>query len=141
MKKLLIVLISLFSFSAQIGAASANDNKYLFPNLEEVSSFRNWQISGWQAIDARSLIVNISPSESYLLILDRNLRAIKFTEGIKISSSNSRVRANIDMVHVLDHYARPSRIDTIYKLPNREAKQNVRAVILGEVIEDNREII
>ena len=141
MKKLLIVLISLLSFSAQTTTASAGDNKYLFSNLEEVSSFRNWQISGWQAIDARSLIVNISPSESYLLILDRNLRAIKFTEQIRISSTGSRVRANIDMVHVSNQYARPSRIDTIYKLPNREALRNARAKILGEVIVVSGEVI
>lgn len=134
MKTLTAIFLSLLFFSTHVVAALPDEEKYLFTDLEEVNSFRNWQISGWQAIDARSLIVNISPSDSYLLILDRNLRAIKFTEQIRISSKGSRVRANIDMVHVANQYARPSRIDTIYRLPNREAQQNVRATILAEEI-------
>ncbi|PCJ41540.1 MAG: hypothetical protein COA71_08260 [SAR86 cluster bacterium] len=134
MKKILFIIISLISFSVQAVTAASDEDKYHFDNLEEVRSFINWQVNGWQVIDSRSLIVNMSASESYLLILDRDLRALKFTESIRISSTNSRVRSNIDQVHVLDQFARPSRIKTIYRLPNREARQNARAKILAEEI-------
>ena len=145
MKKIFFILISLISLSACVMPASPNndESKYQFANLEEVDSFLYRQVRGWQAIDARSLIINISPSESYLLILERNLRAIKYTEGIEISSVNSRVRANLDLVHILDQdvKVRPSRIETIYKLPSRAARQNARAIILGKEVDASGEII
>lgn len=115
--------------------ATSDEEKYTFANLEEVDSFLYWQINGWNVIDSRSLIVNFSPSRSYLVILERNIRALNFTEQVKFSSRNSRVRANIDQVHVLNQFARPSRIEAIYLLPNREARQAVRAQIRSEELE------
>ena len=130
MKYLLIILLSCLSFSAQ--AATTLDEKYQFDNLEQVDDFLYWQVNGWQAIDSRSIIVNINPSQSYLLILDRNVWAIKYTEEIKITSRNSRVRKNIDLVQVLNQPSRPGRIEAIYLLPDRESQRSVRAKIRGE---------
>ncbi len=129
-----ILLTSLPAFAS---TADNIDDKYQFADLEQVDDFLYWHVNGWQAIDSRSLIVNFSPSRSYLVILDRNIRALMFTEQVKFSSRNSRVRANIDMVHVLNQFARPSRIKAIYLLPNREARQAVRAQIRSEEINEN----
>ena len=140
MKKILITILSLssfFAFPAIADSATSNQDKYSFTDLEQVDNFLYWQINGWQAIDARSLIVNFSPSRSYLVILDRNLRALMFTEQVQFSSRNSRVRANIDMVNVFDPIARPTRIKAIYLLPDREARQAVRAKIRSEEIDKN----
>lgn len=135
MKYLLIILLSWASFSIQAMTASL-DEKYHFDNLEQVDNFLYWQTTGWQAIDSRSLIVNINPSQSYLLILDRNVWAIKYTEEIKITSRNSRVRSNIDLVQVLNQPSRPGRIETIYLLPDLESQRHVRASILNKVVEE-----
>ena len=132
MKKTLISLISVLFFTACAIPQSPDANKYRFTSLEKVSSFKYRQINNWQAIDSRSLIININPSRSYLLILDRNVWAIKYTEQIKISSVNSRVRSNIDLVQVLNQVSRPGRIESIYLLPDREAQRRVRAEILSE---------
>ncbi len=133
MRALSIILLILIFFSTHAVAADSNDDKYHFANLEEVRSFLNWQITGWQAIDSRSLIIEVPGAVSYLLILDRDLQALMYTDQIKFSSTRgNRVRVNIDQIQVFDEYARPSRITTIYRLPNREAHQNARAKILSE---------
>ena len=41
------------------------------------------------------------------------------------------------MVNVFDPIARPTRIEAIYLLPDREARQAVRAKILSEEIDIN----
>ncbi len=136
-KRAVLTVISLFSLSAFTVTAATNEDKYYFADLEEVDSFLYRQVRGWQAIDARSLIVNISAGRSYLVILDRNLTALNFTEQVQFSSRNSRVRANIDQVHVLNQYARPTRIETIYLLPGKAARLSARAKILSEELEVN----
>ena len=140
MKKILLTILSLFSFFAIPAIASTADNddaKYYFADLEQVDDFLYWQINGWQAIDSRSLIVNFSPSRSYLVVLDRDIRALMYTEQVQFSSRNLRVRANIDRVHVLNQFARTSRIERIYLLPNRETRQAVRAQIRSEELDEN----
>ena len=140
MKKILLTILSLFSFFVIPAIASTADNddeKYYFADLEQVDDFLYWQINGWQAIDSRSLIVNFSPSRSYLVVLDRNIRALMYTEQVQFSSRNLRVRANIDRVHVLNQFARTSRIERIYLLPNRETRQAVRAQIRSEELDEN----
>lgn len=137
MKRALLTVISLFSLSAFTVTAATDEDKYYFADLEEVDSFLYRQVRGWQAIDSRSLIVNISAGRSYLVILDRNLTALNFTEQVQFSSRNSRVRANIDQVHVLNQYARPTRIETIYLLPGKAARLSARAKILSEELEVN----
>jgi hypothetical protein len=132
MKKIAVIIISLLSFSFQAIAAPSDDEKYIFDDLEEVRSFLNWQVYGWQVVDSRSLIVTVSPSESYLLILERNLWAIRYTDQIRISSTGSRVRSNIDRVFVDNQPSRPIRIDAIYLLPDRATRNSIRSRILGE---------
>ena len=114
---------------AQAAWASALDSRYIFEDLEELEDFNTWGINGWQVLDSRSLIVNISPSRPYLLILDRNVSGLRSVEHIRISSINSRVLSGIDRVQVLDNYSRPARIEKIYLLPDRASRQNAREVI------------
>ncbi|MDG2090310.1 MAG: DUF6491 family protein [Gammaproteobacteria bacterium] len=137
MKKTIVILLIIFNFTFifSLKASVLDDENYIFDDLEQVDDFLYWQVGGWQAVDSRSLIVNINPSQSYLLILDRNVWAIKYTEQIKISSRNSRVRKNVDLVQVLNQPSRPGRIVSIYLLPDRESQRSVRAKIRGEEIE------
>jgi hypothetical protein len=132
LKNILVVMLGLIGFSVQVAAAPSDDQKYIFEDLEQVPSFLNWRVYGWQPVDSRSLIITLSPSESYLLVLERNLWAIKYTENIRISSTGSRIRSNIDRVFVDDRIVRPQRIDAIYLLPDRETRNSIRARIRGE---------
>ena len=108
----------------QPAAASTSDSRYIFDELEEVDDFLSWNISGWQGLDSRSLIVDIAPGKSYLLILDRRVNGLRSGENISISSVNSRVTSGIDRVQFLDIYSRPTRIGKIYLLPDRATRKS-----------------
>ena len=104
-----------------------------------MSSYLNWRVSGWSVIDSRSLIVNISRSKSYLVILAHDLPAMRYTDQIKITSMNSRVRSKIDRVYVPNQNSRSTNIFAIYLLPDRTTRQDARKKILSdnfEIIED-----
>jgi len=139
MKYISVILLSLIIFPAKAILAVSVDDKYRFDNLEEVSSYLNWRVSGWSVIDSRSLIVNISRSKSYLVILAHDLPAMRYTDQIKITSMNSRVRSKIDRVYVPNQNSRSTNIFAIYLLPDRTTRQDARKKILSdnfEIIED-----
>lgn len=115
----------------QAASAALPDPRYEFNDLEQVASFAHWNIRGWQVIDARSLIVETSASRSYLLILDHDIPALRFSEQIHISSANSMVNAGFDDVIVRDRFSRPARIQKIYLLNGRDVRQDARARILN----------
>ncbi len=138
MKNILFIVFGLAATFSTIPSQAAQkkelDAKYSFNELEEVDSFRKWNVRSWKAVDSRSVIVDISPSQSYLIILDRNLRHLKHARNIHISSLNSRVYAGVDRVENHDSYFRPEVpvvIDKIYILPNRAARQDAREQILA----------
>ncbi len=139
MKYISVILLSLIIFPAKAILAVSVDDKYRFDNLEEVSSYLNWRVSGWSVIDSRSLIVNISRSKSYLVILAHDLPTMRYTDQIKITSMNSRVRSKIDRVYVPNQNSRSTNIFAIYLLPDRTTRQDARKKILSdnfEIIED-----
>ncbi len=140
MKKAMMFLLSVLSFSLvffnQAAAIADDDEKYHFDDLEQIDDFLYWQARSWQVIDSRSLIIRISPAQSYLLILDQNIWALRYTEEISISSRNSRVRTNVDLVSVPNQAARRGRIEAIYLLPDRESRQHVYEQIRGIESED-----
>lgn len=125
-----IIFSAAIFFFTQAAGASAPDSRYIFDELEEVEDFLSWNIDGWQGLDARSLIVTVSPTKSYLLILDRRIIGLRSGENIKISSINSRVRSGFDQVQILDGFSsRPTRIEKIYLLPDRTARHEAREQI------------
>ncbi len=130
MRKLiaLLILLGLTSGSAYAKDRPDLDEKYQFDTLETVDRFNNWSISGWNVIDQRSLIVHTSPSKAYLLILDRRLWDLHYSEAIAISSSTSSIYARFDTVRVLNRHGIniPARIVKIYRLDGKEQRRIVR---------------
>jgi len=129
----LLLSLSLFGGPVFANGPSARDERYHFENLEMVKRFSNWSINGWNAIDQRSLIVQTSPSTAYLVILDRRLPDLRFSETIAISSTGSFVYAKFDTVLARNRYGLniPASILKIYRLEGKEQRHRVRAQILN----------
>jgi hypothetical protein len=97
------------------------EDKYLFPEFEEVDSFSNINLMGWETIDNQSLIVQTSPSTWYLLILSRKMSDLNFAETLLLSSTGTRVEAKLDCVEAVGSSCDgiPVPIHTIYRLTDR----------------------
>ncbi len=134
MRKLiaLMILLGLIGGPALAKDTTAIDEKYYFDNLETIDRFNNWSINGWNVIDRQSLIVHSSPSKAYLIILDRRLWDLRFSETIAISSTASFIQARFDTVSVLNRHGIniPARIVKIYRLQGKEQRRRVRDQIL-----------
>ena len=129
----LLLLLSLFGGPVFANGPSAQNERYHFDNLETVKRFSNWSIDGWNAIDQRSLIVRTSPSTSYLVILDRRLPDLWFSEKIAISSTGSFVYAKFDTVLALNKFGIniPANIAKIYRLKGKDQRHRAREQILN----------
>jgi len=120
---------------ASIATAAPNSTtgleKYHFPNLETVDGIFRYGIDGWSYVDPRSIIVDIAPGRSYLLILNREERDFRFTQHVAFSSTGSRILARFDSVRPIQRYnlSIPVTIAKIYKLNGRADKKAVRAQI------------
>lgn len=118
--------------------ATEQDEKYLFPELEQVKYIRNHKIKGWSDIDKQSLFVSVSPKTSYLIILKRPSHDLPYAHGINFSSSAGTVYAKfdrIDIINIQDNIQPPpAYIDRIYEVKSREQQKMIRARIKGETL-------
>lgn len=137
MKKRLMIITGIFI--TLVLAACANgplkpDPRYVFSDLEQVSSVSGFSVSGWESVDSRSLIIHTGPSQSYLLILATRLNDLNYSEDISLTSTGSRIEARFDCVRVADSSCAGSTsafIDVIYKLPDRDSISRVKKQIRG----------
>jgi len=130
-------LYAMLAVLLMTGCASAPitlDSKYVFPQFEQVDKFTAFSLDSWQSVDNQSLIVQISPSRHYLLILTRPLYDLRFAEVIELSSTGPSIYAKFDCVKVRTRYCGPDpigvSIHSIYKLRGKsqvtEAKLQIR---------------
>ena len=107
--------------------------KYVLDNqIESVSHISKYQgYSSWDTVDNQSFILQTSPSNYYLIVLQIAATEQRFSESIKISSSGSRVRAGMDTVTFLGRSIKgpPYRIEKIYRLKDREQVRTIREQI------------
>ena len=137
MKKRLLIICGIFialTLSACANGPIKLDPKYVFPDLEQVSSVSGFSVSGWESVDSRSLIIHTGPSQSYLLILATRLNDLNFSEDISLTSTGSRIEARFDCVRLADTSCAGSTsafIDVIYKLQGRDSISRVKKQIRG----------
>ena len=129
----LLLLLSLCGGPVFAKGSSLHDGRYHFDNLETVKRFNNWSMDGWNVIDQRSLIVRTSPTTAYLVILDRRLPDLRFSETIAISSTGSFVYAKFDTVLARNRYGIniTANIAKIYRLEGKEQSRRARDQILN----------
>lgn len=116
--------------------SSAGLEKYNFSNLETVDRIQRYGIDGWSYVDPRSIIVDISPSRSYLLIFNREESDFRFTDFLSFSSTGSQILARFDTVRPIRRFniTIPVTIAKIYKLNGRADKKAVRAQIKAQQV-------
>ena len=110
------------------------DPRYQFPDLETADRIRSSNVTGWQAIDGRSLVISTSPKKHYLLILDRRLPDLKFAYSIGLSSTGNSIQTKFDCVKIVAPRpcvagADEARIRTIYILPSKDDIPRIKAAI------------
>ncbi len=112
-----------------VASSEAKDpNKYVFSELEEVSSIREFDIDSWTEVDKKSLIVNTSPSKSYLIILKQTNHDLRFAHAISFGKEG-RIYSKFDRIHIINSSSGvaplPATIERIYKLDNRAQKKMI----------------
>jgi len=87
----------------------------------------------WTEVDQQSLIVRISPSEYYLLVLQIPAHEIMFSEDISIYCMNNVLKAGSDYVQFPD-YNNDLRytIGRIYKINGREQMHAIRNQLMDK---------
>lgn len=117
--------------------ASTDEDKYLFPELEQVNYILSNRVDSWSDIDKQSLFVSTSPNKSYLIILKRPNNDLRFAQGISFENSGSTIHAKFDRINIINNLngmdPLPAYIDRIYKIESREQKKMIKARIKGEV--------
>lgn len=133
--RLFSLVIMLCLTAACATTSLAIDSKYSFSGFEQVDSISRLNLQGWETIDSQSLIVQLGPSQYYLLILRNRMPDLNFAETILFTSTGNRIEAGIDCVEVVGPSCTPEAmpvvIDTIYKLEGREDVELARRQILG----------
>lgn len=112
------------------------DSRYDFTEFEQVDYITRSSISGWQAIDSQSLIVETGPSRFYLLILNHPMRDLNYAESIAISATGNRIEAKFDCVEAIGPQCTggdiPAAINRIYRLDDRESVSYAKDRIRGK---------
>ncbi|MBT5032866.1 MAG: hypothetical protein HOM55_11295 [Proteobacteria bacterium] len=140
MKQLLIIsgfLVTVLLANMPVSLANtggAELDRYQFPKLEAVDRMHRYTIKGWHYVDARSIIVDASPSTSYLLILNREERDFRFAETVSFTSTASNIYAGFDSVRPIQRrwITIPVTIMKIYKLNGRADRDAVREQIRAD---------
>ena len=98
---------------------------------EAVKSVRNWRMRGWQYLDNKSLIIEVSAFKHYLVTLDQPVKELRFAQGVALDQvTGSRLNTDFDRIYVLDDGIRiPYRIDSIHLIGDRKAVQKLRDTV------------
>jgi hypothetical protein len=106
------------------------EERYSFPELEQVTGLTHPQLMGWEVVDSQSLVIQTGPSQYYLLVLGQRLADLNFAESIIISSTGNRIEAKLDCVEVVQPQCTPGNIPVvihaIYKLDGRSSVEMVK---------------
>jgi hypothetical protein len=124
------VYLCLSLVSGCVGDPVTPDAKYTFTEFESIESVSNMNLSGWEVIDARSIVVHTGPSDYYLLILGHAMSDLHSAETILLTSTGNRIEARFDCVEIVEPScsprSTPAIISTIYKLKDSSSISYVR---------------
>jgi hypothetical protein len=101
--------------------------------LESVEDISKFSMMSWEHVDRMSFILQTTPSDYYLFILNRPSNELPFAENIRVSSTGSSVRPGYNNVTVYgvsskDDYV----IDKIYKFKDYDQAKEIRKQLTGE---------
>ncbi|MBN1624923.1 MAG: hypothetical protein JW944_00250 [Deltaproteobacteria bacterium] len=126
--------IALLFLAACATAKVDTSEKYNFDNqLESVSEITKFNMMGWEHVDRMSFILQTTPSDYYLFVLNHPSDELPFAENIHISSTGSFVKPGYNNVTVYGPSSTEKYvINKIYKFKNYEQAKEIRKQITGE---------
>jgi len=128
------LFVALFILSGCAVTPVNTSEKYNLDNqLESVAEISKFNMMGWEHVDTMSFILQATPSDYYLFVLNRPANELPFSENIHVSSTGSYVRPGYNNVTVYgvnsnDDYV----IDKIYKFKDYEQVKEIRKQLTGK---------
>jgi len=133
-KYLIQVFVALLFLSACATAPVSTTEKYNLDNqLESVAEITKFNMMGWEHVDRMSFILQTTPSDYYLFVLNHPSDELPFTENIHISSTGSFVKPGYNNVTVYGiNSTEKYVINKIYKFKDYEQVKEIRKQLTGE---------
>jgi len=128
------VFIVLIFFAACATAPANTAEKYnLDSQLESIPEITKFNMMGWEHVDKMSFILQTTPSDYYLFVLNHPSDELPFAENINISSTGSFVKPGYNNVTVYGPSSTNKYvINKIYKFKDYEQAKEIRKQITGE---------
>jgi hypothetical protein len=132
--KLISAFIILLFATICYAAPATMPAKYdLDKQLEKVDSIYKYKFMGWEKVDAQSFVLQVSPSEYYLIVLSSPAQKLPFAEHIRIDSTNNMVRPGYNNVIVRSSgMTEEYIINKIYRFKDHKQVQDIEAQLTGE---------
>ncbi len=127
-----IFTIGLMVLLSACAATEANKSKaamYQFDELEQVNSIDNFRLDGWRSIDSRSVLIDVRPRQTYLLVLNGINNNLKFAQALLVSSKMNKVAAGFDAVSTADEPQFKTQIKSIYRIKDKQQEQQIKEKI------------
>jgi hypothetical protein len=133
-KLLSLTFVTLLFLSACATAPVSTSDKYNLDNqLQRVNEISKFSMMGWERVDRMSFILQTTPSDYYLFVLNYPSDELPFAENIRISTTGSFVRPGYNKVTVYGTNSnRDYVIDKIYKFKDYEQVKEIRKQLTGE---------
>ena len=129
-----LIFVALLALSACATAPVGTKEKYnLDSQLQSVAEITKFNMMGWEHVDRMSFILQTTPSDYYLFVLNHPSDELPFAENIYISSTGSFVRPGYNNVTVFGVNSKNNYvIDKIYKFKDYEQAKEIRKQLTGE---------
>jgi hypothetical protein len=126
--------IILFMLSACATAPATLSEKYNLDNqLENVPKIFELTLISWDIVDNQSFILQTSPSDYYLIILEFSSNTLPFCSTINISNTNAVAWPNYNNVIVNDDgWEDRYMIEKIYKFRDYSQIESIKAQLSRE---------
>lgn len=117
-----------------LGGIKASDTAWApFEKLEEVPYITNFNMMGWNKVDTQSLIIQTSPSDFYLIILNTRSDDLAFAEKIQVEGIGTMVHSGSSRVIVYGENRQDSFvIDRIYRFKDAEENRAITEQLTGK---------
>jgi len=134
LKLLPMTFAALLSLSACATAPLTTSDKYNLDNqLESVSEITKFNMMSWDDVDRISFVLQATPSEYYLFVLNTPSDELPFAENIHVSTTGSFVKPGYNNVTVYGvNSKRDYVIKKIYKFKNYDQVKEITKQLTGK---------
>lgn len=126
-------VILLFLYACATAPVSKPEKYNLDNQLQSVNEIYKFNMMSWERVDMMSFILQATPSDYYLFVLNYPSDELPFAENIRISTTGSFVRRGFNKVTVYGSSSNKDYvIDKIYKFKDYEQAKEIKKQLTGE---------